>query len=162
MTETSRTLITTRGEFHDALKQALADIAAIGCREVFFSDADFTDWPLSDAAVIDSLTQWARSHRRLTLLAQQFDELARRHGRWVEWRRRWSHLVECRVNTELEASKVPTLLLAPSLVVVRLVDKLHYRGSVSHDPADLLQSRETLDAVLQRSEESFPVTTLGL
>ena len=162
MTETSRTLITTRGEFHDALKQALAEIAAIGCREVFFSDADFTDWPLSDAAVIDSLTEWARGHRRLTLLAQQFDELARRHGRWVEWRRRWSHRVDCRVNCELEASKLPTLLLAPGLVVVRLVDKQHYRGSVSREAADLLQNRETLDAVLQRSEESFPVTTLGL
>ena len=162
MPQTSRTLITSRGEFHEALKQALADIAAIGCREVFFSDADFTDWPLSDAAVIDSLTEWARSHRRLTLLAQQFDELARRHGRWVEWRRRWSHLVECRVNTEIEASKLPTLLLAPGLVVVRLVDKQRYRGSVSRDAGDLLQNREILDAVLQRSEESFPVTALGL
>jgi hypothetical protein len=162
MMETSRTLITTRGEFHDGLRQALAEIAAVGCREVFFSDADFSDWPLSDAAVINSLTQWARSHRRLTLLAQQFGGLPRRHGRWVEWRRNWSHLVECRVNTELESSKVPTLLLAPGLVVVRLVDTVHYRGSVSHDAADLLQNRESLDAVLQRSEESFPVTTLGL
>jgi len=162
MMETGRTLITTRSEFHVALKQALAEIAAVGCREVFFSDADFTDWPLSDLAVIDSLTEWAHSHRRLTLLAQQFDELARRHGRWVEWRRTWSHLVDCRVNTELEVSQLPTLLLAPGLIVVRLVDKLHYRGSVSREAADLLQNRERLDAVLQRSEASFPVTTLGL
>ena len=162
MTDTKRSLITSRTEFHDALRQALADIAAVGCREVFMSDADFTDWPLSDAGVIASLTQWARGHRRLTLLAQQFDELARRHGRWVEWRRQWSHLVECRVNTELEAARVPTLLLAPGLVVVRLVELARYRGSVSSEAVDLVQSRELLDAVLQRSEESFPVTTLGL
>ncbi len=162
MPQTSRTLITSRGDFHEALKQAFADIAAIGCREVFLCDADFTDWPLSDTAVIDSLSEWAHGHRRLKLVAQQFDELARRHGRWVEWRRRWSHRVECRVNTEIEAGKLPTVLLAPGLVVVRLVDKVHFRGSVSQDAADLLQNRESLDAVLQRSEESFPVTTLGL
>jgi hypothetical protein len=162
MPETSHTLITSRGEFHDALKLALTNIAAVGCREVFFCDADFLDWPLSDAVVIDCLTEWARSHRRLTLMASQFDDLARRHGRWVEWRRRWSHLVECRVNNDLEVGKFPTLLLAPGLVMVRLVDRVRYRGSVSRDAADLLQHRETLDAVLQRSEASFPVTTLGL
>ena len=162
MSEAKYTLITSRSEFHAVLHEALAEIAAVGCREVFMSDGDFSDWPLSDAAVIASLTQWARSHRRLTLLAQQFDDLARRHGRWVEWRRQWSHLVECRTNTELEAAKLPTLLLAPGVLELRLVDPVRYRGSLSHDAADLVQGREALDAVLQRSEETFPVTTLGL
>jgi peptidyl-tRNA hydrolase len=162
MTDTTHTLISSRSEFHDAIRQALADIAAEGCREVFLSDGNFTDWPLSDASVLASLTAWARSQRRLTLLAQQFDEMARRHARWVEWRRQWSHLVECRANTELEAGQVPTLLLAPGLLVVRLVDPVRYRGSVSRVAADLVHSREVLDAVLQRSESTFPATTLGL
>ena len=155
-------LITSRGEFHDALRQGFADIAANGCREVLLSDADFVDWPLGEPGVLESLTQWAAGHRKLTLLANQFDEMARRHARFVEWRRHWSHVVECRANTELEADKVPTLLLAPGLVVVRLVDRLRYRGSVSLAVSDLVQSRELFDAVLQRSEETFPVTTLGL
>jgi hypothetical protein len=162
MSDTRATLITSRSEFHAAVREALDEVAAVGCREVFFSDADFNDWPLSEAAVLASLTQWARSHRRLTLLAPQFDELARRHGRWVEWRRQWSHLVECRANTELEAAQLPTMLLAPGVLVLRLVDPARYRGSLSHEVADMVQGRELLDAVLQRSEETFPVTTLGL
>jgi hypothetical protein len=162
MSETKHGLITSRSEFHEALRLALAEVAAVGCRELFMSDADFSDWPLSEPAVLESLTQWARSHRRLTMLAQQFDDLARRHGRWVEWRRQWSHLVECRTNTELEAAKVPTMLLAPGVVMVRLVDTLRYRGSLARAAADMVQGRELLDAVLQRSEETFPVTTLGL
>jgi hypothetical protein len=162
MSESQSTLITSRGEFHAAMREALADIAEVGCREIFMSDADFTDWPLSDTALIVSLTLWARSHRKLTLLAGQFDELARRHGRWVEWRREWSHLVECRANTELEAAKLPTMLLAPGVLVLRLVDPIRYRGSLSRATSDMVQARELLDAVLQRSEETFPVTTLGL
>jgi hypothetical protein len=162
MSEAKYTLITSRSEFHEGLRMALAEVAAVGCRELFMSDADFSDWPLSEPAVLESLTLWARSHRRLTMLAQQFDDVARRHGRWVEWRRQWSHLVECRTNTELEAAKVPTMLLAPGLVMVRLVDTVRYRGSLSRELADMVQGRELLDAVLQRSEETFPVTTLGL
>jgi hypothetical protein len=162
MSETRFTLIGSRSEFHGAVHEALAEVADIGCREVFISDADFNDWPLSDAAVLASLTAWARSHRRLTLLASQFDELARRHGRWVEWRRQWSHLVECRANTEVEAARLPTMLLAPGVLVLRLVDPLRYRGSLSRETADLVHGREVIDAVLQRSAETFPVTTLGL
>ena len=162
MSESTHSLITSRGEFHEALRRAFAEIAATGCREVLLSDADFSDWPLSEAAVLERLTEWVAGHRKLTLLAAQFDDLARRHGRWVEWRRRWSHVVECRVNTELEAALVPTMLLAPGLVIVRLVDRVRYRGSSSNAVPDMVQAREQIDAVLQRSEESFPVTTLGL
>ena len=162
MSESKYKLILTRVEFHDALTAAFAEIAATGCREIFISDSDFADWPLSEATVLAHLTQWAQQHRKLTVLAQSFDEFARHHGRWVEWRRQWSHTVECRANLELEAAELPTMLLAPGLVVVRLVDPIRYRGSVSHEAADLVLSREALDAVLQRSDEAFPVTTLGL
>ena len=162
MPNTKYTLITTRAEFHDALRRALAEIAAAGCHEIIMSDADFADWPFSEPAVIESLTRWAQKHRKLTLLAQTFDEIARRHGRWVEWRRQWSHVVECRANIELEAAQVPTVLLAPSLLVLRLVDPIRYRGGVSHEVADMVLCGEQIDAVLQRSEETFPVTTLGL
>ena len=156
------TLITTRSEYHQALRNAFAEVAATGCREVFLSDADFADWPLSDAQVLDDLGVWAQPHRKLTVLAQDFGDLARRHPRWVAWRRLWSQGVDCRANTELEAALVPTMLLAPDLLVVRLVDPLRYRGSVSHEPADMVLAREQLDAVLQRSVEAFPVTVLGL
>jgi hypothetical protein len=41
-------------------------------------------------------------------------------------------------------------------------DRIRYRGTVSNRPVDLTESRETVDALLQRSVEAFPVTTLGL
>ena len=156
------TAITSRHEFHQALRAAFADAAASGCREIWLCDIDFADWPLNEPAVIEHLGQWARAYRKLTLLAQHFDEVPRRHARWVAWRRTWSHIVECRANVELEAGKMPTLLLAPGLVTVRLFDPLRHRGSASRSPADAVHARESIDAVLQRSDEAFPVTSLGL
>ncbi len=156
------TLIASHSEFHAAVHAAFAEAAALGCREIWLSDIDYANWPLNEPALIDNLTQWAKSHRKLTLLAQHFDEFARRHARWVAWRRHWSHVVECRANVELEAGRMPTMLLAPGLVTVRLVDPIRYRGSVSRSAADAIHARELIDAVLQRSEEAFPVTSLGL
>ena len=162
MTLNPGTLITTRGEFHSALRLAFAEAAAFGSRELWLSDNDFADWPLSERAVIEHLTQWAASSRKITLLARNFDELARRHARWVEWRRQWSHIVSCRTNTELEADAMPTLLLASGTLSVRLSDAVHHRGRVSYDRADEIRCKELVDAVLQRSEEAFPATTTGL
>lgn len=162
MEASERRVISTRGEFHDALRQALAEAAQTGCREILLCDVDFADWPIGERAVIESLTKWAYAHRRLTMIANHFDEVPRRHARFVEWRRTYAHVVDCRANDELEAGQMPTMLLAPGLVGVRLVDPVHYRGSVTHDTADLLPWREALDAVLQRSSAAFPATNLGL
>jgi len=162
MTTQPHRLITTRGEFHDALRDAFAEMAAIGCREVWMSDEDFSDWPLNERAVIEQLTQWAHSHRRLTVVARHYDEVVRRHARWVEWRRQWSHVVDCRAFEEAEAGEIPTLLLATDLVAVRLFDPLRHRGSSSHDTSDSIRYRELIDAVSQRSVPSFPATTTGL
>lgn len=158
----SDSLITSRGEFHAALRSALAEAAAVGCRELWLCDNDFADWPLGERQVVDSFAQWAGSHRRLTLIASSFDEVARRHARWNDWRRQWSHIVHCRSNTELESGQMPSVLLASELLSVNLVDPVHYRGRFSHEAADGVRCRELIDAVLQRSEEAYPVTTTGL
>ncbi len=155
-------LITTRNEFHDALREAFGAMASTGCREAWICDDDFTDWPLNERAVVEHLAQWALPHRKLTVVARTFEEFARRHPRWVEWRRQWSHVVECRSLEEAQPGDLPPMLLAPGLVVVRLFDAIHLRGSVSHDVADAVQGRELIDAVLQRSAEAFPATILGL
>jgi len=155
-------LITSRSEFHAALHSALAEAAAVGCRELWLCDNDFADWPLGERPVVDSFSQWAGSHRRLTLIARTFDEVARRHARWSEWRRQWSHIVQCRSNSELESGQMPSVLLASDLLSVNLVDPVRYRGRFSHDAADGVRCREMIDAVLQRSEEAYPVTTAGL
>jgi hypothetical protein len=155
-------LITTRGEFVDALRHAFAWVAMHGSRELWLCSEDFADWPIGERAVIEQLTLWASSHRHLTVIARTFDEVSRRHARWVEWRRQWSHVVSCRSNTEVEAGAVPTVLLAPGVVSVRLADAAHYRGRLSCDKSDEVRCREMIDAVLQRSEEAFPASTTGL
>ena len=155
-------LITSRAEFHAALHSAFEALAQQGAREVWLCDEDFADWPLGERAIVELLTQWAASNRKLTLIARHFDEVARRHPRWVEWRRNWSHIVSCRTHTELASGEFPTVLLGLGTVSVRLSDNLHHRGRLSHDKADEIRCKEHIDAVLQRSEEAFPATTTGL
>ncbi len=154
--------ITSRGDFRAAVKRALTQAAAAGARQLWLTDPTFTDWPLSEPDVIEQFTRWAEPQRRLVLLAGSFEDLSRRHARWAEWRRHWAHVVECRSNPEVEIDKVPTVLLAANTVCVRLLDREHYRGSTSTAAAALVRARETVDAVLQRSAETFAVTTLGL
>lgn len=155
-------IITSRSEFYDALREAFAFVADQGCREVFLADPSFHDWPLGERAVLENLTRWAYAHRKLTLLAESFDEFPRRHARWVEWRRQWSHVVECRIVDEADVGQLTGLFLAPGLITLRVLDPEHYRASLSFDPVDGARVREGLDALLQRSSEAFPVTTLGL
>jgi hypothetical protein len=154
--------LSTRVEFHDALREALDDIAEAGCREAWLCDEDFADWPLNEPGVVDLLTRWAMAHRKLTVVARGYDEVVRRHPRWVTWRRQWSHIVECRAFEEAEAGQIPTLLLASERIVVRLHDPRRYRGMLSREASDLLRNRELIDAVSQRSVESFAATLLGL
>jgi len=154
--------IGSRAEFLDAVRSALTRAEEHGAREIVLVDPDFADWPLNERTVIDSLSRWIDSSRLLVVIAHSFDELARRQLRFVEWRRQWAHVVQCRNDPDLEAEQIPTLLLVPGEVCVRVLDCIHHRGTVSNRPVDLTESREAVDALLQRSAEAFPVTTLGL
>jgi peptidyl-tRNA hydrolase len=162
MSTESLNAIESRKGFHEAVRNALALAAEHGASEIFLVDPTFQDWPLNERAVIDSLDAWALSRRRLVVFAHSFDELSRRAPRFAEWRRQWSHVVQCRCDPEIEPQDVPTLLLVPGQVAVRVLDPVRFRGTVSTWPADQVASRETVDALLQRSVEAFPVTTLGL
>ncbi len=162
MSSETLTPIASRADFHDAVRGALAQAATTGAAEICLVDPHFDDWPLNERGVVALLEQWASSRRRLTILAHSFDELARRAPRFVEWRRQWSHIVHCRTADEIEADQVPTLLFIPALLCVRLLDRVRYRGVVSGHATDLVECRESIDALLQRSTEGFPATTLGL
>jgi hypothetical protein len=61
MSETQRSLITSRSEFHVALRKAFSNAAALGCREIWIADDDFGDWPLNEPAVVEDLTRWSMS-----------------------------------------------------------------------------------------------------
>lgn len=154
--------ISTRADFHDAVRSAFDEAATHGCREIWLADTDFSDWPLGEKAVVESLTRWAQSHRRLLLVAQNYDEFARRHARWVEWRRAWSHVVVCRAVADLEPGQMPTALLCLGRRGIRLVDPVRYRGITATDAVSLAAIGEQIDAMAQRSEDAFPVTMLGL
>ena len=154
--------IGSRAEFLDAVRTALARAEEHGAREIVLVDPNFADWPLNERTVIDSLSRWIDSSRLLVVVAHSFEELARRQLRFVEWRRQWAHVVQCRNDPDLEAEQIPTLLLVPGLTCVRLLDRIRCRGTVSSRPVDLTEAREAVDALLQRSVEAFPVTTLGL
>lgn len=154
--------IGSRAEFLDAVRGAFTRAEAGGAREIVLVDPTFADWPLNERAAIDSLARWVDSSRRLIVFAHGFDELARRQLRFVEWRRNWAHVVQCRSDPDLEAEQIPTLLLVPGQTCVRILDRVRWRGTVSDRPVDLTESQEAVDALLQRSVEAFPVTTLGL
>ena len=151
-----------RSQFHAAVRAALAEAAAEGWRELWFSDPDFANWPLGERSVIESLTQWAGAQRRLTVLALHYDEISRRHARWAHWRRQWAHVVHCRALQELQADDVPVMLFAPGALTLRLLDPLRYRGTTSRQVSDGVQASELIDAISQRSVEAFPASTLGL
>jgi hypothetical protein len=161
MTDTSR-IITSRNELQAALREAFALAASQGCREIFISDGDFAEWPLGERAVIESLTQWAFAHRRFTMLARSYDDVMRRHPRFVAWRRQWDHVIDCRALDDVEEGQFPSMLIAPGLVTLRVLDPVGYRAAVSSDAGDELRAKERLDACLQRSTPSFGASTTGL
>ena len=162
MTEDSIVQIASRADFHGAVLEAIAQAESAKSREILMSDPTFADWPLDDRDIVESLSHWVDSRCTLTLMAHSFDELARRQFRFVAWRQQWSHVVHCRSDPDLAAEQIPSVLLVPGKVVLRLLDRVHYRGTLSSRAVDLNEAREAIDALLQRSAEAFPVTTLGL
>jgi hypothetical protein len=162
MNEDNLSQIASRKEFHEAVRAALVQAADAGASEICLVDPDFQDWPLNERAVVETLARWAASQRRLVVFAHSFDALPRSAPRFAEWRRQWSHIVQCRTDPDLEAQQVPSLLLVPGEVAVRLLDPVRHRGVVSGRANDQVQCRESIDALLQRAVEAFPPTTLGL
>jgi hypothetical protein len=154
-----------RQVFQSKVGEVFAWAAAQACREIHVWDASFADWPLSDEAVLQSLTLWARPGRQLHLLARDFGDLSRQHPRFVRWRRDFGHCVQARVTDPEVHIEAGPLLLAGTPDAwrsLRVFDPLHWRGVLSDTAADFRRERESFDALAQRSSESFASTTLGL
>ncbi|HZV92722.1 MAG TPA: hypothetical protein VFF72_05860 [Caldimonas sp.] len=162
MNDESVTRIESRNEFRAAVGTALAKAAQDGASEICMIDPRFVDWPLNDPAIVELLSRWVSSRRRCLVMAHGFDDLVRAAPRFVEWRRQWSHVVQCRTTEEIEADQVPTLLWVREMACLKLLDRVRYGGTFSGREIDLVETRETIDALLQRSVEAFPATTLGL
>lgn len=148
--------------FTELVRQALAEAAHAGWRELVFSDATFADWPLGERAVVDSLNAWARPGRRLTMLAKTYDDVVRRHPRFVAWRTTWSHLVECRASTSVDALEIPSMLVGGGWVLNRL-NPVRSIGVAGTEADRRVAASETLREWLERkSSPAFPASTLGL
>lgn len=150
-----------RLEFAELVRRAFAMAAEQGWREIIICDASFEDWPLGERSVAQALNDWARTGRKLTMLAQNYDEVVRRHARFVNWRRTWSHIIECRGNASVSASDLPSAFWSPVWVFQRL-DLTRSTGVSGPEAARRLALRERLAEKLQRSSPAFAATTLGI
>jgi hypothetical protein len=148
-----------REAFIELIRQTFAAAAAQGWHEIILCDASFDDWPLGERSVAQDLNDWSRAGRKLTMLAHNYDEVVRRHARFVTWRRTWSHLVECRSYTP--AADLPSAFWSPAWVFERL-DLLHSTGMAGSEAARRVALKERLNEKLQRSSPAFPATTLGI
>ncbi len=147
-----------RSEFGALIRHAFAAAASQGWREIILSDSNFEDWPLGERVVAQALHNWSKSGRKLTMLAQNYDEITRRHARFVTWRRTWAHIVDCR---RCAADDLPSAFWSPGWVFERL-DLAHSTGIAGAGSARRVALKERLDEKLLRSTPSFAATTLGL
>jgi len=152
---------TGRTEFTDMIRQAFAAAAQQGWREIVVCDPDFGDWPLGERVVVQALNEWSKTGRKFTMLAGNYDEVLRKHARFVTWRRTWAHIVECRANASAAADEIPSALLGPGWVFERL-DLQRCTGVAGSEPARRVALRERLNERLLKSSPAFPATTLGL
>ena len=149
------------GEFAEVIRQAFKAAAVQGWRDIIMSDATFESWPLGERAVVQPLQDWAKTGRTLTVLARNYDEVSRRHPRFVTWRRTWAHLVVCRANSYVANDDFPSAVWSAGWACQRL-DLVRSTGIAGTEPARRIAIKERLNECLRRSAASFPATTLGL
>jgi hypothetical protein len=150
-----------REEFRQLVRDALACAAREGWHEIVLSDADFSDWPLGERSVAESLQAWSRTGRRMTLLARRYDEVRRLHPRFVRWRGTWAHIVTPVACTSADPLELPSALWSAGWVLERR-DPERSNGYCGGEPDRRLLLRENLNEWLRRASPAFPATTLGL
>lgn len=148
-------------EFAQLVRLAFAAAAEQGWQNIILCDSTFEDWPLGERAVTQSLNDWAKSGRKLTMLAKSYQEITRRHARFVTWRRTWSHIVECRASAAVTAQDMPSALWSPGWVFQRM-DTVRSTGFSGCEPARRIALKEQLATCLRLSAPAFAATTLGL
>jgi hypothetical protein len=147
--------------FRQVVRDSLAAAAREGWREIVLCDPGFADWPLGEREVAQSLADWSASGRKCVLLARRWDDVIRRHARFVTWRRTWSHIVDARGCPSADALELPSAIWTPTWVMERR-DVERSRGWCGAEPERRLALREKLAEWLGRSTPAFAAVTLGL
>lgn len=150
-----------RQAFGDTIAEAIECGVQRGWRQAAFCDADFVDWPLGGRGLVSALDAWARSGCRFTMLAQRYDALIRHHDRFVQWRRRWSHQIDCWQYPGVGIHALPSACLTSDWLLHR-IDPEHGVCVVTSDAARRLAMQENLAQLLRQSVSGFAATTLGL
>ncbi|MEN9373174.1 MAG: hypothetical protein RIR79_726 [Pseudomonadota bacterium] len=148
-------------EFADAIRLALQRAASEQWKKMVWCDATFHEWPLGERAVIASLNTWAGAGRQLIMIAHDYQYLVRHNPRFVQWRKTWSHLIECRARHGVDAEEFSSVLWSPHWAMHR-IDTVRHRGSVGLEPQKRVLLKENLDEYYRQSSPAFPATTLGL
>ena len=162
MDDTNLPAVSSRAEFEAAVSWALQAAHTRQARRLWLVDPDFADWPLGQPELLAALQAWLRlPQRRLVLLAGHFNDVPRRHPRFVNWRRDWAHAIEA-WSPPPEMSRLPRLVVDDGPVCLHLFDSLQWRGRASLDAREARRWRDELDVILQQCEPAFPVQTLGL
>jgi hypothetical protein len=155
--------IETMADFTAAIGWGLRAAHARAARRVLLVDRDFADWPLGEPDLLQTLQAWVRlPQRKLVLLAADFDELPRRHPRFITWRRDWSHAVETFAAPPEMAAQLPCVLVDDGPVCVQRFAGQHVRGRAGVNAQEARRWRDEIDAALQQSSPGLPVQTLGL
>ena len=148
-------------EFAQLVRDAIVQAGRQGWTEMVWSDPNFEDWPLREKLVIESLTEWSHTGRRLVLLANGFDSVQRHQPRFVAWRKTWDHIVECRVSKGRDGDSLPSAIWSP-LWAMRRMDTVHSKGVAGSEAQRRVLLKQELDECLRQSSPGFPATTLGL
>ncbi len=150
-----------RGQFQQLIRDAIAQAASEGWREMIWFDQSYEDWPLGERSVEASLQAWSETGRKLTIVAKRFDTLVSQHHRFVNWRKQWSHIIEARAVSSASDEEFPSALLAPNWALHRLQPAL-CKGVAGYEARRRVDLRELMNEWLTKSSPSFPSTTLGL
>jgi len=151
-----------RAEVIAAWRALLAALPDAAPQRLWLVDADFTDWPLDEPALLQALTLWVRMPgRRMVWIGDDFEAVQRQHPRLTAWRRDYAHAIEAWRPIDGERVDWPSWLLADRGAVI-VDDRARWRGRSVTAQDRLRELRDAIDALLQRCEPAWPATVLGL
>ena len=150
-----------RQAFQQLVRDAFTTAAAQGWPNIILSDATFEDWPLGERSVAESLQAWSKSGRQMVILASRYDEVMRRHARFVSWRTTWGHIINSRVCRAVAPADFPSAIWSPDWALHR-IEPLRSVGICGNDRERRVLLKESLDEMIRNSSPGFASTTLGL
>lgn len=148
----------------DTIRSALERAAHEQWKSMVWCDTTFHEWPLGERATIECLNAWAGAGRSLIMIAQDYRYIVQHHARFVQWRKTWSHILDCRARKGVDEDDFPCALWSPQWAMQRTerIEMGQRYYAVDLAPAQRVQLKEILDEHYRQSSPAFPATTLGL